>query len=140
MRKLLTLLLLFVSVYCSGQALQITIYNKTRYDVDSVYIGNSYVGSIKKDSSKLVLNCKELIMKEDLPYPDNVRGVIKNKTRKAPQFFADTSHTKKTTSGVYLFDIGIHYNTDGFTLWWRGHNAFAPKDNIQSHYSKSNLP
>ncbi len=123
MRSLLTLLVLFVSVYCNGQKLKITIYNKTGYDVDLLYIEHNYVGSIKKDSSKIVLDCYLLELQNEVPPEFPVVGELKNKDRGSMACGLNDGGFKKyhVVLGEYKFDLMCYENKAGYLLYWLKH-------------------
>ncbi len=123
MKPLIVFISLFISVYCNAQSLKITIYNKTGYDVDSVYIASTYVGSIKKGDSTIVLNCKKLTLQDGVPFGFFEGGTIKNKVHKPyPQNvgWCGTGVHSETT-GEYKFYIAYGEDKEGYSLWWDWH-------------------
>ncbi len=49
---LLTIIILATCDTVTGQNLRVKIYNKTGYDIDSLYIRTTYIGHIPKDSAR----------------------------------------------------------------------------------------
>jgi hypothetical protein len=124
MRKLLTLTILFISAYCSGQSLRIILYNKTGFTVDSLYIDNTRVGAIPKGDSIVVTNCKRLTMQgEDLM--GGCEGIIKGKTphTESGNTLRCATGVHSETSGTYRFDIDLLEYNDGYRLVWGRHNV-----------------
>ena len=104
-----------------GQNLQIKIYNKTGYDLDSISIGDTYVGLIKKHSSKIVLECKFLDLQDGRPYglPNGIaKGLTKDTSWLIP--FCSTG-LKSVTTGKFKFDITLNAGKEGYRLYWRKH-------------------
>ena len=61
-----------------GQDLQIAIFNKTGYDLDSVSFGLVYVGIIKKDSTVFRAGIEVITMQGGVPLHRPI-GIIEGK-------------------------------------------------------------
>src|ERR1700722_11180561 len=126
MRKLLTLLVFFVSVYCSGQKLKLTIYNKTGYDVDSISIGDAYVGRLKKDDSTVVLNCTDFLVEQQdsVPVDPHAQGMILNKMEwRVLGCGTGYRVSPETKSGEFKFDLTYEQDFNHHSLFWRKHGS-----------------
>ena len=134
-KKLTTILILFLTVYGHAQKLKITIYNTTGYDVDSVSIGDTYVGFIKKNDSIVVLNCHDLKMQDGIPYFPGASGIVRTRkidkvdTLKNPVKLYGWCGTgvEIVDSGTYRFTLSYYENSDGYRLWWGRHDRGLPK-------------
>jgi hypothetical protein len=108
--------LLFCQII-QAQSLRIEIFNRTGYDLDSVYMDYNYVGSIKKDSSVLVLDCKEIVMDSGMPI-GRPEGIIKNKVKTSePQYLCGTE-IYSVKEGDFKFDIKIMEEASNYRLYW----------------------
>ena len=105
---------------CYGQDLKVTIYNKTGYDLDSVSLGECYVGIIKKESSVLVSDCKGFTVQDGVPF-GFAQGTIKEKKKNTERLGLCGTGVSFTSSGVYKFDIAMMEQTAGYRLFWTGH-------------------
>ncbi|MFM7759088.1 MAG: hypothetical protein ACKO6J_09155, partial [Crocinitomicaceae bacterium] len=63
-----------------GQNIQIKIFNKTGYNLDSVSFDNFYLGKISKDSLVILSGIKEITMHGDVPL-NRPFGLIEGKKR-----------------------------------------------------------
>src|ERR1700733_10963725 len=103
-----------------GQNLKMELFNKTGYDLDSVSIGEKYVGFIKSGHSLLISDCKEITMQDGLPYglPD---GTIKNKKRNTELLGLCGTGRTSVSSGNFKFNITVMENEFGYRLFWDYH-------------------
>ena len=129
MRKLTSLIILLMPVFCMGQSLKITVYNPTHYDIDSVHVDSIFVGSIKKKDSAVVLNCTKLKMQDDIPC-SLTRAAVKNKIKFQDQKGSQVISKEKpviVTSGDYKFDLFVDENNiffngrDMYRVTWKKH-------------------
>lgn len=97
----------------------ITIYNRTSFDLDSVYFDHKYIGYLPKDSSTSFLISGKIRMQEGTPLgPAKAKplGVSKEQTTYAS--CGSGRHTMKT--GKYEFDIVYIESEDDYYLdWWK---------------------
>ena len=104
--------------------LQITIFNKTPYDLDSVYIGNRYAGQIKKDSSIIVNSCKELefgyFEMQGLVPTSRPVAIIEGKRHPGQKEKGKNVYT--VTSGYYWLDICPSTNGKKYSFSWKTHS------------------
>lgn len=103
----------------SAQKIKIKLYNKTGYDLDSVMIGDKFVGKIEKDEVAILLYNKQLIMQGDVPFGRPI-AIIKNK-KAVKVMLGCSTKTKKINSGSLEFDINIYEANEGFRLYWQRH-------------------
>jgi hypothetical protein len=98
--------------------LEIKVYNKTNYDIDSLKIDNHYY-KIEKNKS-LVINCHELLFQDELPFgfPE---AIIKGKTADTTSFFLCGTGVEKIKSGKYKFDLNNYDDKYFYSLYWTKH-------------------
>ena len=97
---------------------QIEVYNKTDFDIDSLNIDNKFY-KIPKQTS-LVINCRKLRIQDNLPF-GSPKGILKNMPRDTmPEFLCGTG-VEETRSGKYKFDIKAFIGTDYYMLNWAEH-------------------
>ena len=118
---LVTMALLAISVYFIFffNNLQIEVYNRTNYDIDSLKIDNKFF-NIKKGNSLLIDNCKSISMQAGLPFglpQANIKGLSKDTF---PIFLCGTG-VKKIKNGQYQYDITISEYNNFFRLYWQKH-------------------
>ncbi len=108
------------------QNLKLRVYNKTGYNIDSLQIGNIYVGKLPKDSSYLMLNIPEIGIQDEVPqfFPYGIL-MIKGKSVRVEYHTIDCAHGKVhiLKSGNYEFDLTLGEVTwrHGYDLWWDTH-------------------
>ena len=125
--KTVKIILLTVTLCCSllvyyfffAERIQIEVYNKTNFDIDSLEIDNDFYNIPKQKS--LVINCRRLTMQDGLPHriPN---GKIKS-MRKAKEFprFCGTG-VEEIDSGKYKFDLQILTGDGTYLLFWKEHS------------------
>jgi hypothetical protein len=114
------MLVVIVSSKIYGQNLKIELFNKTLYDLDSVTIGEKFVGKIKKNSSIVVLDCKEIVMQSGLPY-GFPHAIIIGKEKSTSFFGLCGTGRKKITKGKFKFDITLKETENDYRLIWSEH-------------------
>ncbi len=112
--------LLSVSQMSFGQHLKIELFNKTGYDLDSVSIGNEGFVKIKKDSSVVIRNCKEIAMMGGLPI-GTANGKIYEKKRDARFIGICGTGNKRVRKGYFKFDIIMVDGENGYRLFYQSH-------------------
>jgi|GEM_PF-2322655 hypothetical protein len=104
-------------------ALEMIIFNKTPYDLDSTFIGGIYVGRIKRDSSITVYTNRELeieYLKTGGLIPANPPStVIAGKSREGKE--VKGKNVKTFTTGHYKFDICVPDKGNENSLIWKSH-------------------
>ncbi len=116
-------LFVFTFLICQinyGQNLKIKIYNKSGFDIDSVLIGDKFVGAIKKNSSIIILDCREITLQDGLPY-GLPGGIIINETTNKELIGLCGTGRIKVTKGNFKFDITASKNEFGYRLFWDKH-------------------
>ena len=102
-----------------GQNINLVVFNKTGYNLDSVSFNHIQLGNITKDSSVIFSNINEIIMLGDVPLHLPF-GIIEEKKRPLKLTPCGTK-SKKKKEGLFVFDILI-YETEGeYRLYWRKH-------------------
>jgi hypothetical protein len=97
--------------------LKIRLENKSGYDLDSVTIGNAFVGSIKNGWYANINDCTEFEMQDGLPFGlahGTIRGKQKDKTLLA---FCGTG-VELIKHGNFVFAIVLHETDSGYRLHW----------------------
>lgn len=105
-----------------SEHIQITIYNKTGYELDSLYFGSQYLGGLGLDSSITFLLSEKLLMQGGVPFglPQAIPVGIARK-----KLFLGSCRTgiSKLTTGTYGFDISINTQIEGsYYLQWHKHH------------------
>lgn len=97
---------------------QIEVFNKTDFDIDSLNIDNKFYKIPKQKS--LVINCRKLTIQDNLPF-GSPKGILKNMPRDTiPEFLCSTG-VEDIRSGKYKFDIKAFIGRDYYTLNWAEH-------------------
>lgn len=97
---------------------QLEVYNKTDFDIDSLIIDGQYYKLPKQES--LVINCKKLRLQGYFPF-GSPKGILKNMPRDAmPEVLCGTG-VEEIRSGKYKFDIKAFIEKDYYTLIWAKH-------------------
>lgn len=112
-------ILMLIPSMTIGQSINIQVFNKTGYDLDSVSFDNFYLGKISKDSTVFISGISEITMHGDVPL---IRpfGIIKGKKR--PAYLKECgTKSKKKKSGIYAYDILINEPENQYQLYWKKH-------------------
>jgi hypothetical protein len=99
--------------------LEIVVFNRTAYNIDSLKFDNRFF-SIKKGDSLLIDNCKSISMQSDLPF-GLPQANIAGKTKDTFMLWFCGTGVKKIKSGQYKFDITMSEDSNFFRLYWQGH-------------------
>lgn len=116
-----TIALLFFSTYFLFfyNKLEIVVFNRTAYSIDSLKIGNKFF-SIKKGDSLRIDNCKSISMQSDLPF-GLPQAIIEGKTKDTFMLWFCGTGIKKIKNGQYEFDISISEDSNFYRLYWQKH-------------------
>ena len=112
-------ILMLIPSLTIGQNIQIKVFNKTDYDLDSVSFDHFYLGKISKDSSVFISGISEITMHGDVPLLRPF-GIIKGKKRPVNLKECGTK-SKKKKSGIYAYDILINESENQYQLYWKKH-------------------
>ena len=112
-------ILMLIPSLTIGQNIQIKVFNKTDYDLDSVSFDHFYLGKITKDSTVFISSINEITMHGDVPL---IRpfGIIKGKKRPVNLKECGTK-SKKKKLGIYAYDILINESENQYLLYWKKH-------------------
>ncbi len=112
-------ILLLIPLFTIGQNIQIKVFNKTGYNLDSVSFDHFYLGKISKDSTVFISGISEITMHGDVPLLRPF-GIIKGKKRPVNLKECGTK-SKKKKSGIYAYDILINESENQYQLYWKKH-------------------
>jgi hypothetical protein len=127
-KKTLIAIIILLSIFCVVVFLNLRnfhakFFNKTGENIDSLMIGNTLIGQLKKDGFTEYINFKEFEFDSGFPY-ENVSGKIKKKLLK-PNFWSDCGTERYSLSnGTYEFDIKTELDLNGeAVLYLAPHNG-----------------
>lgn len=104
--------------FCVSSRVQMEVYNKTDFDIDSLNIDGKFYKIPKQKS--LVINCEKLEIQNNLPF-GSPKGILKNMPRDTmPEFLCGTG-VEEIRSGKYKFDIKAFVGKDYYMLNWAEH-------------------
>ena len=101
--------------YFNSKNFQAKFFNKTGRNIDSLQIGNNFVGQLKKDSSTGFIYFRKFEFDSEFPYED-VSGKING--QKLNPFYWSPCGTERNylSNGTYQFDIRLGINLKGETV------------------------
>jgi hypothetical protein len=102
-----------------GQNIQVEVFNKTGYDLDSVLFDQFYLGKLSNDSTVFLSGISEIVMQGDVPLRRPF-GLIEGKRRPFNLTPCGTK-SKKVKAGSYAFDIFIYETGNEYRLYWKKH-------------------
>jgi hypothetical protein len=112
-------ILLLIPSLTTGQNVDIQVFNKTCYDLDSVSFYHFSLGKISKDSTVSLSGIDEITMQGDVPLHAPF-GIIEGKTRPFNLTPCGTK-SKKKKAGSYAFDVFIYETGNEYRLYWKKH-------------------
>jgi hypothetical protein len=112
-------ILMLIPSMTIGQNINIQVFNKTGYELDSVSFDHFYLGKIKKDSTVFISGISEITIHGDVPLLRPF-GIIKGKKRPVNLKECGTK-SKKKKSGIYAYDILINESENQYQLYWKKH-------------------
>ena len=112
-------ILLLIPLMTIGQNINIQVFNKTGYDLDSVSFNHFYLGNISRDSTVFISNIIEITMQGDVPL-HRPFGIIEGKNRPLNLAPCGTK-SKKKKAGIYAFDLFICETGNEYRLYWKKH-------------------
>jgi hypothetical protein len=130
-KQKVTIILLFLIVALFGakyffkksakasNKVQVTLYNKSKYNIDSLYFGGKYY-NIKSKSSLTINDSKGFSTQGSLPFgfPE---GIIKGKYYDTTKIGHCGTGVKSIRKGNYHFDILLTEANNYFRLHWAAH-------------------
>jgi hypothetical protein len=111
--------LLLLPSLAIGQNIEIRVFNKTGYDLDSVLFDQFYLGKLSNDSTVFLSGISEIVMQGDVPLRRPF-GLIEGKKRPFNLTPCGTK-SKKVKAGSYAFDIFIYETGNEYRLYWKKH-------------------
>lgn len=102
-----------------GQNVEIKIFNKTGYNLDSVSFDHFYLGTIGKDSCVFRSDIDEITLQGDVPL-HRPFGIIEGKIRPINLSPCGTKSKKKKV-GRFEFDLFIYETGNEYRLYWKKH-------------------
>ena len=112
-------ILMLIPSMTIGQSINIQVFNKTGYDLDSVLFGHFYLGKLSKDSTVFLSGIDEITMHGDVPL-NRPFGLIEGKKRPFNLTPCGTK-SKKKKEGSYAFDLFIYETGNQYLLYWKKH-------------------
>ena len=112
-------ILLLVPTFSIAQNIEIKVFNKSSYDLDSVSFNHFYLGKISKDSTVFISGISEITMQGGVPL-HRPFGIIEGKKRPINLKECGTK-SKKKKSGIYAYDILINESENQYLLYWKKH-------------------
>lgn len=110
---------LLTTTLALGQHINIKVYNKTGYEIDSVTFDQIQLGNLKKDTVVFIYSINELTMQGDVPL-NRPFGIIEGKKRPT-QLKPCSTKSKKKKTGAYAFDICLYETDSYYRLYWKKH-------------------
>jgi hypothetical protein len=102
--SLISLLLVVTGMQLQAQSAMVKIYNKTGQNIDSLTIGDKYIGLLARDNNTPFLNYPKFGF--DAGYPDEkVTGKVHGKRVYDMNWNRHGSETPGATAGLYHFDL-----------------------------------
>lgn len=99
--------------------IQIEVFNRTNYDVDSLEIDKVFYKIPKQKS--LVIHCRRLEMQDGLPFGVPNAKIKKMRKAKEFRFFCGTG-IDEISSGKYKFDLKILTGDGAYLFYWKEHS------------------
>ena len=112
-------ILMLIPSLTIGQNIDIKVFNKTGYDLDSVSFDHFYLGNISRDSTVFISDIIEITMQGDVPL-HRPFGIIEGKNRPFKLAPCGTKSKKKKV-GIYAFDLFIYETENEYRLYWKKH-------------------
>ena len=112
-------ILMLIPSLTIGQNIQIKVFNKTGYDLDSVSFDHFYLGMISKDCTVFLSGIDVITMQGDVPL-QRPFGIIEGKIRPFNLTPCGTKSEKKK-AGSYAFDLCIYETGNEYRLYWKKH-------------------
>jgi hypothetical protein len=100
--------------------MNVEIFNKTGSDLDSVYIGEQYVGKIAKNGIVEVQSCPSFEMQDGAPF-GYASGVINGMQEDTRRVGYCGTGVEPAAVGDHQFDIELMDSKFGYRLHWRPH-------------------
>lgn len=102
-----------------GQNINIKVFNKTGFELDSVLIDHIYLGKISRDSTVFLSGIDEITMQGDVPLR-RPYGIIEGKKRPLNLTPCGTKSKKKKV-GSYAFDLFVYETGNEYRLYLKKH-------------------
>lgn len=115
---------------CSSQNIKVRVYNKTGYQLDSLYLGDIYVGKLDNDSSYVISNLQIVKLLNGFPVMLAPWGNIRmnNWAKNGYHWIKGGVYSPvcntgaiEVATGNYEFDITILERPEGVKLAWDVH-------------------
>ena len=91
-------------------------HNKTGHDIDSLFIGNSFIGHLSNNDSTEILNFKRFQFDGSFPY-EKLRGIVQKKNLFQSNWSWCGTGRNLKSNGSYQFDIRTTYHGDSISLY-----------------------
>ena len=108
---------LFLRHFSYSQLLQLILVNKTGYELDSLVLDKIRIGKITKNDSIQILNCKELVLQNNLPL-QILKATINGK-RCVKQYPRCATKATSLRKGRFRFEIHAFETKEGIKLYFK---------------------
>jgi hypothetical protein len=120
LKKLILIAIICCSIatiyfFSFSSRVQIEVYNKTDFDIDSLNIDGKFYKMQKRKS--LVIKCKKVSIQDNLPFGPP-QGEIKNMQPDTITYFLCGTGVEIIRSGKYKFNIEAVIVKDYYSLHW----------------------
>lgn len=105
---------IIIVVFVNLKNVHLKFYNKTGEDIDSLVVGETYIGKVKKDNSTKFIGFKKLMFDNGIPY-DKITGIIKDKKYVKLSRSQCGSGRQIVSEGEFVFHIELWTGKDGIT-------------------------
>jgi hypothetical protein len=112
-------LLITIYFFFFVSSIQIEIFNKTNFDIDSLNINGKFY-KLKKQKTLIIKDCKKLSIQDNLPFGPPV-AVIKNMKRDTTPVFLCGAEIDEVENGNYKFNIEALVENHSYILFWTEH-------------------
>ncbi len=112
-------LLGFFPLCAPAQVVEITVYNRTGLELDSVAFENVFLGKLSADTSVFVALTQGITMQGEVPLFRPVAHV-EGKPKQPLQLKCSTK-SRKVYAGHYALDVRLYETPAVFRLYWEPH-------------------
>lgn len=93
-----------VAIFLNYKNLHVKFYNKTGEDLDSLVVGEIFIGKIKNGTSTKYIDYKNFNFDDSLPY-EQISGIINSKKLNQLNWSWCGTGRNRQSKGSYVFDL-----------------------------------